>query len=103
VLGQSAPSATTATDVYTVPASTSAVLSGISVCNRSSSATSYRVAIRPAGAALANAHYIAYDVALPGNTTHFLPGGVGLATTDVVTAYVGAATVSVSVLGVEIS
>lgn len=103
VLGQSAPSATTNTDVYTVPSSTQAVLSGISLCNRSATATTYRVAIRPGGAAIANQHYIAYDVVLPGLATVFLPSGVGLATTDVVTAYVGAATVSVGVFGVEIT
>ena len=62
VLGQSAPSATTATTLYTVPASTSAVVSSIVIANRDASAATYRIAIRPGGAALANQHYIAYDV-----------------------------------------
>lgn len=103
VLGQLDPSAATATTLYTVPGSTSAILSGITVTNRSATATSYRVAIRPAGAALDPKHYIAYDVAIPGNTQHTLPGGIGLATTDVVTVYATLATVAFNAFGVEIT
>lgn len=103
VLGQLNPSAATATTLYTVPGSTSAILSGITVANRSSTATSYRVAIRPAGASLSNEHYVAYDVLIPGNTVHTLPGGMGLATTDVVTVYATLATLSFGVFGVEIA
>ena len=60
VLGQSNPAATTATTLYTVPAATSTVVSTIVVANLGVSGT-YRIAIRPAGAALASSHYIAYD------------------------------------------
>lgn len=102
VLGQSAPSATTNTDLYTVPASTSAVVSTIAVANRSVS-TTFRVAVRPAGAAIANQHYIAYDVYVNQYDTVFLTLGVTLATTDVVTVYAGAATLSFSLFGSEIS
>ena len=62
VLGQSNPSATTATTLYTVPALKEAVVSSISICNLASSSATYRIAIRPAGATLANTHYLAYDV-----------------------------------------
>ena len=61
VLAQSAPSATTITDAYTVGSGKSAVVSTITVCNRSTSAVTYRIAVRPLGATLANQHYIAYD------------------------------------------
>jgi hypothetical protein len=60
VLGQSAPSAATDDDLYTVPSATSAVVSTLSICNRGVS-TTFRVAVRPAGATLANQHYIVYD------------------------------------------
>lgn len=103
VLGQAALSATTNTDVYTVPASTSAVVSTISVCNRANTATTFRIAIRPAGATLANQHYIAYDVALAANDTTNLTLGISLATTDVVTIYAASANVSVSIFGSQIS
>ena len=58
VLGQSSPSATTLTTLYTVPASTQAVCSSLTICNTASSATTYRVAIRPSGATVATQHYI---------------------------------------------
>ena len=54
VLGQSAPAATTNTNLYTVPAASSAVISTIVVANRSAAAVTYRIAIRPAGATVAN-------------------------------------------------
>lgn len=103
VLGQAALVAATDTDVYTVPAATAVVLSGIAVVNRGA-ATSYRVAIRPNGAVLADAHYVAYDVALPANTTHFLPAGMTVDAADVVTVRSAAgSTVSASVFGSEIT
>jgi glucose-6-phosphate dehydrogenase assembly protein OpcA len=102
VLGQSNPSATTATTLYTVPASTSTVVSTISICNQASSAASYRIAVRPAGATLAAQHYLAYDIALAANDTTALTLGVTLATTDVVTVYASSATLSFSAFGSEI-
>lgn len=100
VLGQSAPSATTATDLYTVPSAKSAVGSTLSVCNRGSG-TTYRVAVRPAGATLANQHYLVYDATIPANSTDLITIGITLATTDVVTVYAGAATLSFSLFGSE--
>jgi glucose-6-phosphate dehydrogenase assembly protein OpcA len=103
VLGQSALAATTNTDVYTVPTSTSAVVSTITVANRAATATTFRLAIRPAGAAIANQHYIAFDVPLAANDTTNLTLGITLAATDVITAYAGSANVSVGVFGSQIS
>jgi glucose-6-phosphate dehydrogenase assembly protein OpcA len=102
VLGQSNPSATTATTLYTVPASTNTVVSTISICNQASSAASYRIAVRPAGATLAAQHYLAYDIALAANDTTALTLGVTLATTDVITVYASSATLSFSAFGSEI-
>jgi hypothetical protein len=103
VLGQSAPSATTATTLYTVPASTDAVVSTISVCNRAATSGTYRIAIRPAGATLANEHYIAYDSAITANNTTFITVGVTLDATDVITVYASSANMSFSAFGTEIS
>ena len=102
VLGQSNPSATTATTLYTVPASTSTVVSTISICNQAATSASYRIAVRPAGATLAAQHYLAYDIAIAANDTTALTLGVTLATTDVVTVYASSATVSFSAFGSEI-
>jgi hypothetical protein len=103
VLGQQSPSATTLTTLYTVPASTSAVISTLVVCNTASGATTYRIAVRPAGATVATQHYVAYDAALPANDTVTLTLGVTLATTDVISVYAGAASVAFAAYGVEIT
>jgi len=102
VLGQSAPAATTATTLYTVPASTSAVCSTLVVCNRGVS-TTFRVSVRPAGAAQADQHYLIYDNYVDQYDTVCLTLGMTLATTDVVTVYAGAATLSFNLFGSEIT
>lgn len=102
VLGQSAPAATTPTDLYTVPALTQAVVSTLVVCNRGAS-TTVRVSVRPAGAAQSNQHYIMYDVIVPSNDSTLLTLGITLSATDVVTVYAVASTVSFSLFGSEIA
>ena len=103
VLGQSNPSATTATTLYTVPASTSAVASTLSVCNQGASSATFRVAVRPAGATLAATHYLVFDSTLTANDSAFLTLGITLATTDVVTVQASSASLSFSLFGSEIS
>jgi hypothetical protein len=102
VLGQSNPAATTDTTLYTVPASTSTVISTITVANLGTSGT-YRIAIRPAGASIANQHYIAYDGALNANDSITWTLGVTLATTDVVTIYASNTSFTFNAFGSEIS
>ena len=102
VLGQSNPAATTLTTLYTVPASTSAVVSTLVICNTASSATTYRIAVRIAGATAALSQYIAYDAALPANDTANLTLGVTLAATDVISVYAASANVAFAAYGVEI-
>jgi hypothetical protein len=101
-LGQSAPAATTNTDIYTVPANTQAIVSTLAICNRGAS-TTYRVAVRPAGATLVNQHYIVYDSLAEQNNTVFLTLGIALAATDRLTVYAGTANLSFSAFGVEIA
>ena len=103
VLGQSAPSATTATTLYTVPSATSAIVSTINVCNRSASSDTFRIAVRPAGASLATSHYLAYDASIVANDSISVTIGVSLATTDVVTVYAGTANLTFAAFGAEIS
>ena len=100
VLGQSNPLAATLTDAYTVPAATQTIISTIVIANRGA-ATSFRIAVRPAGAAIANQHYIAFDVAIGANETIALTLGVTLATTDVVSVFATLATLSFNIYGVE--
>ena len=103
VLGQSNPSATTATTLYTVPSSTSTIVSTITICNQANASDTYRIAIRPAGATLDPKHYIAYNGAIPAYDTISLTIGITLATTDVVTVYAGTSTLSFNLFGSEIS
>jgi hypothetical protein len=103
VIAQAAPDATTATDVYTVPASTEAVISTMIIANRAASAGTYRISVRPAGAAQSNLHYIAFDVALGANDSFTLTAGVTLAATDVITVYCSSADMSVSLFGTQIT
>lgn len=102
VLGQVHVAATTATTLYTVPSATSAVCSTIAICNMGIS-TTYRVAIRPAGASLADQHYLVYEAAINQYDTTLLTIGVTLAATDVVTVYAGTADVTFQLFGSEIS
>jgi hypothetical protein len=103
VLGQVAPSATTATTAYTVPSATEAVLSTIVVCNRAASAGTYRIAIRPDGATLANTHYVAYDIAIAANDSTALTLGITVNAADVITVYASSADMTFSIFGSEIA
>lgn len=104
VLGQSAPAATTATTLYTTPAATAAIISTINAVNtHASTADVIRIAIRPAGAALASQHYIVYGVSLSAGSTFTYTGGITLAATDVVTVYSTNGTTSFNAFGSEIS
>jgi hypothetical protein len=102
VLGQSNPSAASDTTLYTVPGSTSTVVSTIVVANLGTSGT-YRIAIRPAGASIANEHYIAYEGALNANDSITWTLGVTLAATDVITVRASNTSFAFNAFGSEIS
>ena len=103
VLGQVDPLAATLTTLYTVPGARSAVVSTISVCNRSATPTKFRIAVRPAGAAIDPKHYVAYDAELLANEVWGFTLGIKLATTDVISVYAQDATISFNAFGQEIS
>jgi hypothetical protein len=102
-LGQVAPGAATLTTLYTVPASTSTVVSTITVCNTAAVATTYRLSIQIAAAADNVKQYIAYDAPILANETRSYTLGITLATTDVLKCYATLATVSFSAFGAEIT
>jgi glucose-6-phosphate dehydrogenase assembly protein OpcA len=101
VLGQSNPSATTLTTLYTVPASKEAVVSSISVANLTATAATYRIAIRPAGAAIANQHYLGYDITVGASDSTIITVGLTLATTDVISVYASTANLVFQAFGDE--
>ena len=106
VLAQSNPSATTATTLYTVPSSTSSVISTITICNQAASAGSYRIIVQKSAdvsAPILAAQYVAYDIAIAANDTTALTLGVTLATGDTIKVYTSSATMSVQAFGSEIT
>lgn len=103
VLGQSAPSATTGTALYTVPSATEAVISTISVCNRGSASGTFRLYIRPDDETLANKHYLVYDAAVASKDTLFLTVGATLNAADVLYCYASTGDFSFNAFGSEIS
>ena len=103
VLGQQNPTATTLTALYTVPAATSAVLSTITVANRSATATAFRLSVAVAGATDNDKQYFAYDAAIQGNEALTFTIGVTMATTDVLRCYATLATLTFNAFGMEIT
>lgn len=100
VLGQVAPPATSLTTLYT--AANPSVASTITVCNRGASSGSYRIAVRPGAAAIDNRHYVAYDTAIPGNSTDCITIGLTVAAGDVVSVYASSGDFSFSLFGSEV-
>lgn len=103
VLAQSAPAATTLTDVYTVPSLTSTTVSTLTVCNRGASSASFRISVAIAGAADTAAQYIFYDQALDANSTYAATMGITLGAADKIRVYASNANLTVNVFGVEVS
>ena len=104
VLAQNNPSATTETTLYTVPSSTSAVVSTISICNQAGSSGTYRIAVRPAeDASTAAKHWIVYGATVAASDSIMLTLGLTLATGDVVRVYGSSANMSFAAFGSELS
>ena len=99
-LGAADLSATTNTAIYTVPASTYAIVN-INVANRNATDVVIRLAhLDGAIGTLAAEDYIDYDITVIANSTYERTGIV-MATTHTIVAYSDTANVSVQVHGLE--
>lgn len=104
VLGQVAPASSgVMTDLYTVPAATSTVISTLVIANRDGGPTTYKIAVCPAGASVLDKHYIASSVVINGNDSTCLTLGITLAATDVIKVEAGSTKLSFSAFGSEIT
>jgi hypothetical protein len=104
VLGQSAPADTNNANLYTVPASTQAVISTISVTNDTASSANFRIYVRVGGAAAGAVNTLYYDTPLAGNSTLLITAGLTLSATDVVTVQTGTANaITFQAFGSEVS
>jgi len=103
ILGQVAPSATTNTAIYRVPAATETVVSTLFVCNRGSTAALYRIAIRQDGNGVGDEQYIAYDAVILGNDSVAITVGVTLEANDAIVIYASTGNLSFNAFGSEIT
>lgn len=104
ILGQLSPAANVSggTTLY-APTGASAVVSTLAICNKASSAATYRVAIRQGGAALEAKQYLFYDATVSAYTTNTHTLGITLAPTDVVTVVASTANLSFQAFGSEVA
>jgi hypothetical protein len=98
ILGQTAPSATTNTTVYTVPANTHTV-ANLSIANRATTASTVRIALAAANTPT-NAEWIEYDTTIPGLGV-LERTGISLQAGKLVVVYASTANLSVSLYGIE--
>lgn len=101
ILGQSSPNAASLTTLYSCPTNAETIVSTISVANRSSTATTFRVLFAIAGAGAADSQYIFYDHEILGNEKFSCTDGYTMGPTDVLKVYCASTTVSFSAFGVE--
>lgn len=104
ILGQVAPAANVAlgSQLYAAGTTTSAVISTIVVCNRGTSAATYRIAIREDNAALDPKQYLAYDTTIPANTTTTYTLGLTLSGLDSITVIASTANLTFQAFGSEV-
>lgn len=94
LLLQSAPGAATLTEVGQADTTGLTILSSITVCNRSATPTSFRIAITPAGGAVADSSYLYYDTYAPGQETLLITSGIALPPSAIIRVYATLATLT---------
>ena len=106
ILGQIQTTANAATNVYVVPASTSTVVSTVTICNQSSNNVLVDVTARFGSTALGNQHYLVYQYPLSAADTLVLEPRLTMNATSVLAANVtganAASNVSVNAFGIEV-
>jgi len=103
VLAQAYPSAATQTTLYTVGAGKSAVVSTVSVCNQTTAALTFNIAVIPSGGTLGSASYIAYGTTIPANNTEFITIGMTLEAGASISVYNTNVGISYNAFGSELS
>lgn len=103
ILGQVNPTANINTNLYTVPAGNSAVISSISVCNANVSTNhNFSIAVVKSGEALAQKHYIAANNVVGFLDTVIITSGLTLSNGDSLNVFSTGALTSFSAFGSEI-
>ena len=89
--------------LYNTSASTTAVISSIVICNTSSSAATYRIAIMGSAGTPAATDWVVYDATIAGNDTVALTLGIALGNTKYIRISSSANTVTFSAYVSEIA
>lgn len=105
VLGQAAPAAgiTAETNLLTVPATHSYIVSTVTICNRGANPSKFRIAVAPDGVVTANQHYVYFDATIGPNVTVAVTIGMTLDAGDVVRVTSDTADLSFSAFGTEVT
>lgn len=82
ILGQAAPANTSVASLYTVPASTEAIASTITVTNVSATDTTFRLFVVPSGGTADATNALAYDAPIEANTFVAFTLGLTLGAAD---------------------
>ena len=99
VLAITAASLTTTTVLYTVPASTTTVVSNIAITNTAASAGTFTLALGPSGSQVA----LHTTTAIAANSTIYIDLKQVLNTTNTITGGASATTINFHISGVEVS
>lgn len=105
ILGQRNPSANVLTNLYTVPAGNSAIISSITIANldeTSSNGASFRIAANASGVAVANANYIAYSINVPGKDSITMTLGITLNAGSQISVNANSSLLAFSAFGTEV-
>lgn len=94
-------SPTANTSLYTVPASTSAIIS-ITICNRTADDIVYRIAHTASGSAPSAGDYKTYNLTIVGNDTHQITG-VSMSAGNQIIGYASATGLSITIDGIEVT
>ena len=98
-LARTAASTTTTTTLYTVPASTTAIITNIAVCNTSASAQTFTMACGTSGSTVA----LFTTTAIAANTTVVIDMKQTLTAAQIITGGASATSVTFHISGVEIA
>ena len=105
ILGQQSSTANILTNLYTVPAGNSAIISSITIANLDESTANgaaFRIAANASGSATANANYLAYGINVPGRDAITLTLGITLAAGSQISVNANSALLAFSAFGTEI-
>ena len=107
ILGQVNPTANTQSNVYVVPAATSAVINSIQIANQSASNVSYSLIVMPAANYASPAsngmYYIIRGSTMPASDAATLTLSLSLPAGAIIAANTNSSSLSFSAFGVEIT